>query len=79
MNVKELKDWLNSLPDKFDDYNVVNGEYGQLDEDDEQFYYRVDKPVTTTAIDQESMELIILNDTDLSKNELELKIQNDKE
>jgi hypothetical protein len=29
MKLKELKDWLNSLPEEFDDYSCVNGEEGK--------------------------------------------------
>jgi hypothetical protein len=60
MKLKELKDWLDTLPDEFLDYTVVNGEVGFLDE---QYHYRVDKPVTTLLVDEVNKEIVILNDT----------------
>jgi hypothetical protein len=60
MILKELKDWLDTLPDEFLDYTVVNGEVGFLDE---QYHYRVDKPVTTLLVDEDNKEIVILNDT----------------
>lgn len=60
MKLKELKDWLNSLPEKFDEYDVVNGEVGTIDGE---YMYRVDKPITTLTIDEQTKEFVILNDT----------------
>lgn len=61
MILKELKDWINKLPDGFLEFSVVNGEYGELDGE---FKYRVDKPVTVLTVDEETKEIIILNDID---------------
>jgi len=60
MILQELKDWINALPDEFLDYSVVNGEVGLLDDE---FHYRLDKPITTLLVDEESKEVIILNDS----------------
>ena len=60
MILKELKDWINKLPDDFSEFSVVNGEYGELDGE---FKYRVDKPVTILTVDAETKEIIILNET----------------
>ena len=60
MTLKELKDWLNTLPDEFLEYTVVNGEVGIIDDE---YHYRLDKPVTTLTVDEENKEIIILNDT----------------
>jgi hypothetical protein len=60
MKLKELKDWLDTLPDEFLEYSVVNGEVGIIDDE---YHYRVDKPVTTLTVDEENKEIIILNDT----------------
>ena len=61
MKLNELKEWINSLPPEFDEYTVVNGEYGVLDGE---HFYRVDKPVTTLTVDDDDKEIVILNDTD---------------
>ena len=60
MTLKELKTFLDTLPEEFLEFNVVNGEIGMLDD---QYMYRVDKPVTTITVDEESKEVVILNDT----------------
>jgi len=60
MTLKELKDWVNDLPEEFMSFTVVNGEYGVLEDE---VYFRVDKPVTTISIDMETNEVLILNDS----------------
>jgi len=60
MKLKELKDWLDTLPDEFLEYTIVNGEVGIIDDE---YHYRLDKPVTTLTVDEEHQEIIILNDT----------------
>lgn len=59
MILKELKDWINTLPEEFMEFNVVNGEEGQLDE---QYFYRLDKPVVSLVVDKESKEFVLLSD-----------------
>lgn len=61
MLLKELKTWLNSLPDEFNEHTVVNGEVGMLNNE---HMYRVDKPITTCMVDEETKEIILLNDTE---------------
>jgi hypothetical protein len=60
MTLKELKNWLDKLPEEFMDFSVVNGEVGMLEG---QYMYRLDKPVTTLTVDQENKEIVILNDS----------------
>jgi hypothetical protein len=60
MTLKELKDWINSLPEEFNEHTVVNGEIGIIDEE---YHYRVDKPITTCMVDEETKEVVLLNDT----------------
>lgn len=61
MILKEMKEWLNSLPEEFNEYTVVNGEIGMLDN---QYHYRVDKPITTMTVDEQTKEVVFLNDTE---------------
>ena len=49
MTLKELKNWLDKLPEEFMDFSVVNGEVGMLEG---QYMYRLDKPVTTLTVDE---------------------------
>lgn len=67
MKLHELKNWINNLPEEFADFDVVNGEVGMVDE---QFMYRLDKPVTTLTVDQDNKEVIILNDSQETEDEI---------
>jgi len=58
MNLGEFKEWVNRLPEDFDSFNVVNGEVGMLND---QFHYRVDKPIIACAVDEETQEIILLH------------------
>ena len=60
MTLKELKDWVNSLPENFLDYQVVNGEVRPIDDE---FEYRIDSPITTLTVDIDTEEILILNDS----------------
>lgn len=55
--LRELKHWVNQLPEKFLDYPVVNGEEGKVDE---QYTYRVDKPIIGLDVDEDTKEVLIL-------------------
>jgi len=63
MTLKELKDYLNGLPQEMDEFSVVNGEYGYLDENDKQFIYRLDKPVLVCLVEENSNEIVLLHQT----------------
>lgn len=69
MTLKELKDWINTLPEEFMEFNVVNGEEGQLDD---QYFYRLDKPVVSLVVDKESKEFVLLSDKEEPFNEGEI-------
>jgi len=60
MTLRELKTWVDKLPEEFLGFNVVNGEVGMLEG---QYMYRLDKPVTTLTVDEENKEVVILNDS----------------
>ena len=59
MKIIELKEFIDNLPEEFLEYEIVNAEMAE--DSIEEFTYRLDKPVTTLAIDEESKELLILN------------------
>lgn len=69
MILKELKDWINTLPEEFMEFNVVNGEEGLLDE---QYFYRLDKSVVSLVIDKESKDFVLLSDKDKPFNDEEI-------
>ena len=60
MKTKELKDWVNSLPEKFDEFEVCNAEFFKNEDDD--YMYRLDKPVTMLTVSEETNEILILNE-----------------
>jgi hypothetical protein len=62
MKLKEIKKWIESLPKEFLEFEVVNGEYGELIKEDE-ITYRLDKPITTLTVDEGNKEIIFLNDS----------------
>jgi len=56
MKLKELKEWINSLPEEFKDYKCVNGEETTIDE---VYQYRVDKPIIAGYVDEETKEVVL--------------------
>lgn len=70
MILQELKDWVNTLPEEFMEFNVVNGEEGQLDD---QYFYRLDKPVISLLVDEESKEFVLLSPKEEPFNDDEIK------
>jgi hypothetical protein len=69
MTIKELKEFLETLPEEFNDYRVVNGEYGKFSVTDE-FHYRTDKPVNASIVDEQTKELCLLHQTEEEINEI---------
>lgn len=64
MTLKELKNWVLSLPEEFDEFIIINGEGGVF-EDDPEFTYRVDKPVTFAVVDEKTKEVVLGNDANI--------------
>jgi hypothetical protein len=58
MKLYELKNWINSLPEEFFYFDVVNAESGETEE----FNYRLDKPIVTLDVDEETQEVLIITD-----------------
>ncbi len=59
MTLQQLKDWVNSLPEEFLNFNVVNGETAYLHE---AITYRIDRPVTALTVDEDTKEIVIMCD-----------------
>jgi len=59
MTFLELKEWINSLPEEFNNFQVMNG--GETVKEDI-YMYRIDSPITTCVVDKESKNIIFLND-----------------
>jgi hypothetical protein len=64
MTLKELKEFIASIPEHMDDFIVVNGEVGYLDpEDDTSMVYRVDNPIITVYVDEHTKEVCLFHQT----------------
>jgi hypothetical protein len=60
IKLKEVRDWIDTLPKEFLEFDVVNAEEGLLTEDGE-YTYRMDKPVVSLNVHVENQEILILN------------------
>lgn len=68
MTIQELKEFLDTLPENFNECEIVNSEIGKLGEE---HYYRKDMPVTTIFVDEETMELVFANEVEEEETEEE--------
>lgn len=62
MTLRELKTFINSIPEDMDDFIVVNGEF-MLDKDDKTFIMGNNK-VLTAYVDRPNKEVQFLHQTD---------------
>ena len=62
MTLKELKKYVNSIPEKMDDYNVVNGEFGVAS--DNETFVMTNNEVLTIYVDLKNKEVQFLHQTD---------------
>jgi hypothetical protein len=67
MKLKEIKEWVNSLPEEFIDYNVVCSENGILDLD-KNYSYRLDKSFIQLDVDEENKEILFFVENMENKN-----------
>jgi hypothetical protein len=74
MNLGELKTWLNTLPEEFDKFEIVNGDFGVLND---QYHYRVDKPILACTVDDQTKEIIFMHQTDKELTEDDIKAKED--
>jgi hypothetical protein len=59
MTLKELKRFVNRLPDSFDHYQVENAEY--MGGNRERVKYRLDKPIVAIYVREETEEILMMN------------------
>lgn len=59
MTLRELKGFINRLPDTMDDYEVENAEY--IGGNSEDVKYRLDKPVIAIYVKEDTKELLLMN------------------
>jgi hypothetical protein len=84
MTLQELKTWLSDLPEEFLEYQIVHAEVLKLDTDDQEYAddegeytIRVDKPITALTVDQNSKEILIMNEFDGNIDDLDLDFDDD--
>ena len=75
VTIRELKTFLNRLPEEFDDFGMVNGEVAGIEE----FYVRIDKPIIHLEIDEETGEFLLLHQSEDELNEIMNKINGNPE
>ena len=64
MTLKELKEFLVSIPEEADSFEIVNGEVGYLDPtDSESMVYRADKPIIALYVDESTNEICFFHQT----------------
>lgn len=58
MKLREIKEWIDNLPESFLEFEVVNGEEGNINEE---YHYRIDKPIVSLGVDEDTKEILFLN------------------
>ena len=76
VTIKELKTFLNKLPEKFDEFGMVNGEVASLENE---YYARIDKPIVHLEIDEENGEFLLLHQSEEELNQIMDKINGNPE
>ena len=59
MTLRELKEFVNRLPDTFNDYEVENAEYTGSKGDN--VMYRLDKPMVAIYVREDTKEILLMN------------------
>lgn len=59
MNAKEFKEWINSLPEEFNEFEITYREYGDFVDDQ---YYVNDASIDATMIDKNTHNLVFMSE-----------------
>lgn len=71
MTLAELRDFLTQIPEDMNEYNIVNGEVGYLDPNDENsMIYRADKPIIALYVDENTKEICFFHQTQEDVNQI---------
>lgn len=64
MILADLREFLKQVPNTYDNYEIVNGEVGYLDpENEDGLSYRIDKPIVALYVDDHSKEVCFFHQT----------------
>ena len=58
MTLRDIKSWINNLPDEFLDFETVSSEEGKIPDTDNT--YRKDSSIVALDIDEESKEVLLM-------------------
>jgi len=62
MQLKDLRQFVASLPEEFNDFELVNGAYGFIEKHGEDnVYYRRDYSICVATVDETSKEVVFLH------------------
>ena len=64
MKLRQLKEWINSLPEDYAGFNAVVSKEGVME--GEELTYRLDMPIRSVAIDESTKELTIIIDEEVA-------------
>lgn len=59
MNTKEFKEWINSIPEEFNEFEITYREYGDFVDDQ---YYVNDASIDATMIDKNTHNLVLMSE-----------------
>lgn len=62
MRLDELKQYINSIPDEMDSFNVVNGEFGVANDD--VTFVMTNREILTIYVDKRNKEIQFLHQTE---------------
>lgn len=65
MTVKQLRTWLNEMPEEFDEYTVISRVYQPIEGTDLELL--TDKPLVATFADQERNEFCFIDSASLAE------------
>jgi hypothetical protein len=74
ITVRELKQFLSTLPEHMDNFEMFNGEVSELTENG--FYSRVDKPIIHIEIDEQNNEFLLLHQSEEEINKIIDSVKN---
>ena len=72
MKLKNIKEWIESLPIECLEFEVMNAEEGNFTNDAEDIFYRLDKPIVALTVSKETKEVLFLNEKIGDKNKFSL-------
>lgn len=65
MTLQKLKEWLEALPEEFDEFKVVYSEETSLnvtDQEGNEYYSRKDIPINAGLVDEETKEICLMKE-----------------